>query len=77
VLDREDLIDDRRVDVAVSGRGAILSITSILWTVRTTPELPLTAAERTRMEALPRGLGSTLREVGEVSDCARRRVRDR
>ena len=44
--------------------GAVFSITSILWTVRTTPELPLTPAERARITALPRGLGATLREVG-------------
>ena len=43
--------------------GSVLSITSILWTVRTTKELPLSADERARMEAMPRGLGSTLREV--------------
>ncbi len=43
--------------------GSVLSITSILWTVRTTKELPLSAEERARMEAMPRGLGSTLREV--------------
>ena len=43
--------------------GSVLSITSILWTVRTTKELPLSAEERARMEAMPRGIGSTLREV--------------
>ena len=46
--------------------GAVLSIASILWTVRTTPELPLSPAERTRIEAIPRGVASTLREVGEA-----------
>lgn len=43
--------------------GSIFSITSILWTVRTTPELPLTPAERARIEAMPRGLGATFAEV--------------
>lgn len=44
--------------------GAVFSITSILWTVRTTPELPLGAEERARIEAMPRGLGATFAEVG-------------
>ena len=43
--------------------GAVLSITSILWTVRTTKELPLTPDERTRIEALPRGLAAAISEV--------------
>jgi maltose/moltooligosaccharide transporter len=46
--------------------GALFSITSIWWTVRTTPEIPLTAEERDRIRALPRGVGATLREVGEA-----------
>ncbi len=46
--------------------GAVLSITSILWTVRTTKELPLTPDERTRIEALPRGLMAALSEVAEA-----------
>jgi maltose/moltooligosaccharide transporter len=46
--------------------GAFFSIASIWWTVRTTPELPLTPAERERIAALPRGFGAALREVGEA-----------
>ena len=46
--------------------GSVLSITSILWTVRTTKELPLSAEERARMEAQPRGLMASMREVGEA-----------
>ena len=46
--------------------GSVLSITSILWTVRTTKEIPLTPDERARIELLPRGLGAALREVGEA-----------
>ena len=46
--------------------GSIFSITSILWTVRTTPELPLTPEERARIAALPRGFGAALREVAEA-----------
>lgn len=47
--------------------GAVFSIASVLWTVRTTPELPLTDAERARIRALPRGVGATLREIGEAA----------
>jgi maltose/moltooligosaccharide transporter len=46
--------------------GSFLSISSILWTVRTTKELPLSTEERARMEAMPRGIGATLREVGRA-----------
>ncbi len=46
--------------------GAVFSITSILWTVRTTPELPLTPEERAHILAQPTGLGATLREVREA-----------
>ena len=43
--------------------GSVLSITSILWTVRTTKEIPLTPEERSRMAALPRGAGAAMREI--------------
>ena len=46
--------------------GSVLSITSVLWTVRTTKEIPLTAAERTRIEGLPRGFSSAVGEVIEA-----------
>ena len=46
--------------------GSVFSITSILWTVRTTPELPLSAEERARIAAMPRGLGATFAEVGDA-----------
>ena len=46
--------------------GAFFSISTILWTVRTTPELPLGAAERARIELLPRGFGAAVREVAEA-----------
>jgi maltose/moltooligosaccharide transporter len=46
--------------------GAVFSIGSILWTVRTTPELALPAEERARIQALPRGVGATLAEIAEA-----------
>jgi maltose/moltooligosaccharide transporter len=46
--------------------GAVFSVASILWSVRTTPELPLSAEERARLAALPRGAGAALREIVEA-----------
>ncbi len=47
--------------------GSAFSISSIWWTVRTTKEIPLTAGERARIEALPRGFNAALREVGQAA----------
>ena len=61
-----DLVNSRNIPYITIGAfiiGAIFSISSILWTVRTTKELPLSAEERRRIEALPKGVGSVLREV--------------
>jgi maltose/moltooligosaccharide transporter len=44
----------------------VFSIGSILVTVRTTPELPLTPAERAHIEAQPRGVAATFREIGRA-----------
>jgi maltose/moltooligosaccharide transporter len=46
--------------------GAVFSVATILWTVRTTPELPLAPAERARIAALPRGFGPALREIADA-----------
>jgi maltose/moltooligosaccharide transporter len=46
--------------------GAAFSISSIWWTVRTTPELPLAPEERARIAAMPRGVAATLVEVREA-----------
>lgn len=43
--------------------GGIFSLVSIGWSVWTTPELPLSDAERARMRAVPRSLSATLREI--------------
>ena len=43
--------------------GAIFSISSILWTVKTTPELPLSREEEARIRALPTGFAAALGEV--------------
>jgi maltose/moltooligosaccharide transporter len=44
--------------------GAVFSISSIVWSVRTTPELPLSPEQVAAIKQLPKGLTHTLREIG-------------
>jgi maltose/moltooligosaccharide transporter len=46
--------------------GAILSITTIAWSIWRVPELPLSADERARIEAMPKTSGATLSEIWEA-----------
>ncbi|MBB4153605.1 maltose/moltooligosaccharide transporter [Sphingomonas jinjuensis] len=46
--------------------GAVLSLTTIIYSVTRVPELPLTLAERARIAAEPKGLGAVLREIGSA-----------
>ncbi|MFM2119130.1 MAG: hypothetical protein RL722_598 [Pseudomonadota bacterium] len=43
--------------------GAVFSITTVWWSVHTTPELPLTPEELAAIRAAPKGVGATLREI--------------
>lgn len=43
--------------------GAVFSITSILWSVKTSPEIPLTPAEVAAIARQPKGLGHLLHDV--------------
>ncbi len=43
--------------------GAVLSISSVWWSVKSTPELPLTPDEIARIKAQPTGLKATLIEI--------------
>jgi maltose/moltooligosaccharide transporter len=43
--------------------GALLSFTTVWWSVRKVPELPLPAEEVARLRALPRGLGPAVAEI--------------
>jgi len=43
--------------------GALLSFTTVWWSVRKVPELPLPAEEMARLRALPHGLGPALAEI--------------
>jgi maltose/moltooligosaccharide transporter len=43
--------------------GAVLSITTILWSIMRVPELPLTAAERAHIARQPKGIAATFKEI--------------
>lgn len=43
--------------------GAVLSITTILWSILRVPELPLSELEKVRIAGLPKGLRSTFVEI--------------
>lgn len=70
-LDR-DLVNARGipyVTVAAFVTGAVFSIGSVLWTLRTTREIPLTEEEVAEIRARPAGVGALLRElVGAVRE---------
>lgn len=46
--------------------GALLSFTTVYWSIRKVPELPLPAAELARLRALPRGFGAALAEIWDA-----------
>ncbi|NBC37128.1 MFS transporter [Novosphingobium sp. FSY-8] len=49
--------------------GAVLSISTIVWSVLRVPELPIPAADLERIAAAPRSLGATLAEIwGAIRD---------
>jgi maltose/moltooligosaccharide transporter len=43
--------------------GAVFSIVSVLWTLRTTKEIPLDEEEKQRIRAVPGGVTNTLKEI--------------
>ena len=43
--------------------GAVLSITTVWWSVRKVPELPLSEAEKTELRARPRGVAATFADI--------------
>ena len=43
--------------------GSVVSIGSILWTLRTTKEIPLSETEKEKIRKAPRGVGATFREI--------------
>jgi maltose/moltooligosaccharide transporter len=44
--------------------GAVLSFTTVWWSVRKVPELPLSSAEQAALRARPTGVAATLGEIG-------------
>ncbi len=46
--------------------GALLSFTTVYWSIRRVPELPLPPEEVARLRALPRGLGPALAEIWQA-----------
>jgi maltose/moltooligosaccharide transporter len=46
--------------------GAVLSFTTVWWSVRKVPELPQSEAEKAELRARPRGMAATLREIGSA-----------
>ena len=46
--------------------GSVVSIGSILWTLKTTHEIPLSEKEKEEIRKLPNGLGATLKEIAQA-----------
>ncbi|MGU3391186.1 MFS transporter [Sphingomonas sp. M1A8_2b] len=46
--------------------GAVLSFSTILWSIKRVPELPLSPAERAAIAAKPKGFLATLTEIGSA-----------
>jgi len=64
-----DAVNDRgipNITMLAFIMGAAFSILSILWSVRTTPELPLSPEERARIQAMPTGIRYTLKEIADA-----------
>ena len=64
-----DAVNDRgipHITMLAFLMGAAFSVLSILWSVKTTPELLLSPQERQRIAALPRGISHTVREIAEA-----------
>ncbi|TXC70337.1 SLC45 family MFS transporter [Sphingomonas ginsenosidivorax] len=46
--------------------GAVLSFSTILWSIRRVPELPLSAEDKARIATTPKDFGAVLREIGSA-----------
>jgi maltose/moltooligosaccharide transporter len=46
--------------------GSVVSIGSILWTLKTTKEIPLTEEEKQKIRQSPKGIGATFSEIGRA-----------
>jgi maltose/moltooligosaccharide transporter len=52
------------ITIAAFMIGAVFSITSILWTLKTTKEIPLNAAEIAEIKSRPAGWANTMADIG-------------
>jgi maltose/moltooligosaccharide transporter len=65
----QDWVDEHNIPYTVRivfWVGAVLSLSTIVWSVMRVPELPLTAIERAHIEAQPKGAWATLTEIGDA-----------
>ena len=65
----KDVVNGRHIPhitIAAFVIGAVFSIASILWTLRTTKEIPLTEAELAAIRRQPTGWGHTFAEIGSA-----------
>ena len=63
LLDSNGIPEITRISFVI---GAVLSITTILWSVWRVPELPLTPEENAALAAAPMSVGGTLRELRDA-----------
>jgi maltose/moltooligosaccharide transporter len=65
----QDWVDEHNIPYTVRivfWVGAVLSLSTIVWSILRVPELPLTAAERAHIDAQPKGMGATFAEIGKA-----------
>ena len=65
----QDWVDEHNIPYTVRivfWVGAVLSLSTIVWSVLRVPELPLTAREAAHIAAQPKGAWATLAEVGDA-----------
>ena len=55
-----------QVTIAAFMIGALLSFTTVYWSVRSVPELPMDDAEKARLRALPSGVAATFNDIWQA-----------
>ncbi len=62
----KDAVNDNQIPqitIAAFMVGALLSFTTVWWSVKTVPELPMSEAEKAELRARPRGVVATLNDI--------------
>lgn len=65
----QDWVDEHNIPYTVKivfWIGAVLSLSTIIWSIMRVPELPLSAPERAAISAKPKGVGATFAEIGNA-----------